>query len=93
MSVRPVYRFARIPEWILDHPNLEATDIRLYCVLDRFDGSDCIPKLRTLAERLHVSEDTVSRAAARLKKVGALVVEKRWTDKGGQTSNRYRLVR
>jgi len=77
VTVRATYRFARIPEWVLVHPDLEAIDVRLFGLLDRFDGRECIPKLETLAARLNVSRDTVKRAKNRLIEVGAIEAERR----------------
>lgn len=90
-TVRASYRFARIPEWVLLHDKLDAVDIRVFGVLDRFDGADCIPALGTIAEKIGKSEDTVRRALVRLANVGAIVIEERFAD-GRQTSNRYHLA-
>lgn len=92
MSVRSTYRFARTPEWVLFHPDLNGTDVRVFGALDRFDGRDCIPAVPTVAERLGVSRDTVERAIRSLEAVGAVRREQRFTDEGRQTSNRYILA-
>lgn len=93
-TVRANYRFARVPEWIILHPNLEALDVRLFALLDRYDGRDCIPKLATLASSLGVSPDTIRRSRQRLEAVGAVVVEARTDPRHNdrQTSNRYFLA-
>lgn len=91
-AVRATYRFARIPEWVLYHPDLSAEDVRVFGILDRFDGHDCFPSLASIAEKMQRSEDTVRRSIRRLETVGAVLVEVRTTDEGRQTSNRYLLA-
>ena len=90
-TARATYRFARLPEWILYHPDLNPTDCRVFCALDRFDGRDCFPSHEALAEKIGVSEDTTQRSIKRLVSVGAIRVEKRHRH-GQQTSNRYVLA-
>jgi len=90
-TTRSTYRFARLPEWILYHPNLNGTDIRVFCALDRYDGRDCFPSHESLAERIGVSVDTTQRSIKRLEAVGAIVIEKRSSSQG-RTSNRYYLA-
>jgi hypothetical protein len=90
-TAKSVYRFARIPEWILLHPDLDAVDVRVFGVLDRFDGRDCIPSLKRIGERIGKSSDSVRRSLKRLEAIHAIVVEARFTE-GRQTSNRYYLA-
>jgi biotin operon repressor len=90
-DARSTYRFARLPEWVLLHPDLSHTDVCVYAVLDRFDGRECIPSLARIAERLRCSEDTVRRSIRRLQVIGAVAVESRVSE-GRQTSNRYHLA-
>lgn len=93
MSVRSMYRFARIPEWVLHHEALDGNDVRVYGVLDRFDGGEGVyPSLATLAELCHRSEDTVRRSIRALERVGAVNTEPQHDDSGRQTSNNYLLA-
>lgn len=93
MSVRSMYRFARIPEWVLHHEALDGNDVRVYGVLDRFDGGEGVyPSLATLAELCSRSEDTVRRSIRALERVGAVRTEQQHDDSGRQTSNSYVLA-
>lgn len=91
MSVEASYRFARVPEWVLCHDGLEPVDVRVFAVLDRYDGKACFPSLGTVGGRIGRSEDTVRRSIRRLVEVGAVSVQERHV-KGRQTSNRYLLA-
>lgn len=91
MSVRATYRFARVPEWVLFHPDLDAVDVRVFATLDRYDGTECIPSLETIGSRVTRSADTVRRSIRRLEDVGAVRVESRNVE-GRQSSNRYHLA-
>lgn len=86
------YWFAKVPEWVVYHPDLDGNAVRAYAVLDRHAGADCFPALATIAKLMNVSEDTARRAYRKLIDVGAVKVEKRYTDAGRQTSNRYILA-
>lgn len=93
MAVRSIYRFARVPEWIVFHDELSGTDIRLYAVLDRHTGKTCHPKMSTIASEMGgISEATIRRSITALRAVGAIQVEARFTDEGRQTSNEYLLA-
>jgi hypothetical protein len=99
MSVRATYRFARVPEWVLYHPDLNGTAVRVFGVLDRFDGRDCFPGRKAVAERLGCSEETVKLALRALRSAGAIAVQARWVRGDGvsergerQTTNRYHLA-
>jgi GntR family transcriptional regulator len=86
--------FALIPEWILYKASPLA--VKLYAILDRHSNKEsgkCIPRLKTLAEEMRVSEPTVKRAAAELKRIGAIVVDRRLREDGSQASNQYWLRR
>lgn len=90
-GVESSYRFARVPEWILFHPDLEPLDIRVYATLDRFDGRECIPAVATIGERIGRGAAAVRTAIDRLVAVGAVKVQARYAE-GRQTSNRYLLA-
>jgi hypothetical protein len=83
-----------VPEWVLFHPELSPTAVRVYAVLDRF-GSDpetCYPSHAAIAERAQLSERSVARPLAELVAAGAVVVRERYTEGGRQTSNAYTLA-
>lgn len=85
-------RFAIIPEWVLYHPGLNPTAVRVYGVLSRLSGCGEIRPSRTwIAGKIGVSTDAVSRALRLLQEIGAVVVTPRYGDKG-QLANNYRLV-
>ncbi|HEY7035095.1 MAG TPA: hypothetical protein VH482_27390, partial [Thermomicrobiales bacterium] len=90
MSVQLGYRFAAIPEWVLYHPDLTGDDIRVFGVLARH-GNDIRPSRQTIADAIHKSPDTVDRCISRLRKAGAVAVERRYE---GETRlpNRYFLA-
>lgn len=92
-QVVSTYRFARLPEWMLFHPELSDGAVRVYGVLDRMTGgAGCFPGVPTVAKRMHKSPDTVRRAIRELERVGAVTVTPRHTRKGRQTSNLYALA-
>ncbi len=69
-------RYAMIPEWVIYHPDLTGSDVRVYAVMARMADAEgrCYPKADTVASRLGVSDDTVRRSVARLEAAGALRV-------------------
>lgn len=88
--------FSIVPEWVIDAP-ISAQAVRVYAVLCRYadkDDGTCFPSIRTLAERINVSESTIKRAIKELKTIGAIKSQKRF-DKatGEQTSNLYTVMR
>jgi GntR family transcriptional regulator len=88
--------FSIVPEWVIDAP-ISAQAVRVYAVLCRYadkDDGTCFPSIRTLSERIHVSESTIKRALKELKAIGAIKSQKRF-DKatGEQTSNLYTVMR
>lgn len=93
-TVKRTYRFAIIPEWVLDHPDLDGVSVRVFGILDRYAGehSEAWPGLGTVAERAGLSVDTVRRAISRLAAAGAVRVSPRYDAEGRQTSNSYLLA-
>ena len=88
--------FSIVPEWVIDAP-ISAQAVRIYAVLCRYadkDDGTCFPSIRTLAERINVSESTIKRGLKELKAIGAIKSQKRF-DKatGEQTSNLYTVMR
>jgi hypothetical protein len=55
------------------------------------DAGQCWPSLRTLAAKCCVSERTVQRVMKDFERMGLLLVTRRFTADGRQTSNAYRL--
>lgn len=85
---RLTYRFAPVPDWIITHPGLDATAVRVCAYLARFTESTY--KLSTMAAECGgISENTVRRAVRQLQAVGAVSVEDRFDEAGRQTSNLY----
>jgi hypothetical protein len=87
-------RFAIIPQWVLEHPELSAQAVRVYGVLARASNAEAETSLSrgTIGKRAgRISQATVKRAVGDLVAVGALQVEARITH-GRRTSNLYRLV-
>lgn len=90
MKVRATYRFARVPEWVLEHPELRDLDVRVFGLLDRY-GERVWPSLDTLGEAIGKDGRTICRSVARLVKVGAIVSIPRYVD-GRRTTNEYVLA-
>jgi len=88
------FHFAMIPEYVLYHPDLIATDVRLFGILHRFaNGSGrAWPSIKTLGEMLgRSSHQTVRDSIKRLIAAGAVTVEVGYRDDGSQTSNSYTI--
>lgn len=88
------YRFAVVAEWIVFHPELSSTAVRVFAALARYadDNDECWPSATTLAERLHTSADTIRRGLRQLEEAGAIEVTARYDGDGSQRSNLYRLA-
>lgn len=86
-------RYAIVPEWILDSPDVSHAGVRLYAILARYANGDgeAFPSRKTLADRMRCSLDTIDRTVAELESAGALQVAKRRRTDGGDTSNLYVL--
>lgn len=86
-------RYAMIPEWVIYHPDLTGSDVRVYAVMARMADAEgrCYPKADTVASRLNVSDDTVRRSIARLEAAGALRVEPKM-GAGGYRSNDFLIA-
>jgi len=78
-----------VPEWVLYGASERA--VVLYCHLHRLANQDsrCWPKRRTIAEALGWSVDKVDRTMVELEALGAVAVEERRHEDGGQASNLY----
>lgn len=85
-------RFAKVPEWVLYHPDLSAQDVRVYGALHRHadDGTGrAFPGLARLGDLLGVSESTCSRSVRALAKVGAVDIEVERRHGGMRRRNTY----
>lgn len=88
--------FSIVPEWLLDHAEVTATEVYLYAVLGRYADKEgaAWPSRSTLAERMGCSVKTVDRAIANLVEYGALEVQhQKMRDKKAYSSNLYRVIR
>ena len=85
------HRFAVIPEWILYHPELSTTAVRIFGVIDRFVGSNenAWPSHKTIGKTIGVSVPTVKRAVNELIKVGAVLAVRQKREDGSFTSSEY----
>lgn len=75
--------------------DLDAYEYRVVTVLLSFRweaGSEIFPRISVIAQKARCVERTVQRVIARLEAKGYLLVEERYRDDGGQTSNRYILA-
>jgi hypothetical protein len=85
--------FTMIPEWVL-YGDISAYAVRLYGTLRRHADQRgvCFPSRRRLAALCQMSESTLDRSMKELVQIGALRMERRQTDDGNYTSNRYTVV-
>jgi hypothetical protein len=86
------YRYAVIPEWILDG-EINDRAVRLFCILSRYVGANdsAWPSRTTMAKRLNCSVDSLDRALKDLIDIGAVKVERRHREDGSYSSSRYYL--
>ncbi|MEN6301702.1 MAG: hypothetical protein ABFD96_03215 [Armatimonadia bacterium] len=92
MRITPDFRFAIIPEWLLDSA-VSAQAIRLFAVMARYADKDSDQACRsraTLADRARCSAATVDRSLRELRSVGAVSWEQR-QDERGQAPSEFRL--
>lgn len=84
------YHFAAIPDWVLEHPDLDANATRVFGLMARF--SEAFPSLAYLAERCQCSVRTIQRTLRNLEAVGAVTTTPRYREDGGRTSSLYHLA-
>lgn len=84
------YKFAAIPDWILEHDELDGSAVRVFGLMAKFRKPYL--SLGALAEVCRCSEDTIRRSIRKLEAVGALKVIPRHDHDGRQTSNAYELA-
>lgn len=83
--------WAKIPHWVITHPDLDAYAIRVYAVIAKHARKGhAHPSIRTIAEQSWCAILTVRRSLEALEKVGAVVIVK--TSRGKRhTVNNYFL--
>lgn len=84
-------RFGIIPTHWMAHEELSSSDKLTLAALSTFADGDghCWPSIRAIAIRASLSERSVQYALRNLEAIGALIVEQRDGDKGGNSSNGY----
>lgn len=85
--------WAKIPHWVVVHPDLDPSAIRVYAVLSKRANNNTrntFPGIRLIAADGHMSKTTVMKALAVLESVGAVEILR---DKTGNRHkvNRYHL--
>ncbi len=91
MRIASDLRFAIIPEWLLDHPDLTPIALRVFAVMARYADKDTDQACRsrsTLARRACCSPDTLDRALRLLRDLGAVEWD-RQTDERGNAPSAY----
>lgn len=85
-------RYSIVPLWLVES-GISPGALHLFVLLGVYADRDgeCWPSRATLAARSGCSADTIDRRLRELQNAGAVHVERRWTDHGDPTSNRYTL--
>ena len=71
-----------------------AIGVAVYAALARYANratGECWPKVKTIADKLHLSPNCVKKYLHKLASVGLISIAYRYTDEGDHTSNRYTL--
>jgi hypothetical protein len=91
-EIRSSDYFAIVPEYVL-YADISSNAVRLFAILNRFANSNlrAWPSRKTLADAMRVSPATIDRAKDELVAIGAMTVERRFSDAGDPTSNIYTL--
>ena len=78
MQVTQDEPWAKIPHWVVMHPDLDASAIRVYAVLSKHANRarHAFPGIRRISEQAHCSTSTTRRALNALEEVGAIVVNR-----------------
>lgn len=84
-------RFEMIPHWIIEHPEITGSAIRVYLHLRKRAGADgtAWPSRKRIAADLGVAIKTADTALNVLSKIGAVIITERYDADGAQTSNLY----
>ena len=82
-----------LPDWIL-FSGISPLALRVWCVLASYANSEDVawPSLKTLAERCGTTKESVVRCTRELVGIGALAVQRRKADGGGNESNVYTVL-
>lgn len=93
MGVSQEDPWAKVPHWVVESPELEASAIRVYCVLSKHANRDrdAFPGIRKIAEEGRLATTTVRKAIDQLEAIGAIVVTRRKTAAGKWRANHYHL--
>lgn len=95
-SVRAIgSRFAMVPQWVfnaVDARALQCYTALMFYVSWQGEERKAWPSKKRLAEDTRTSESTIDRAMKDLCDAGALIIEKRFREDGGQASNNYWLI-
>ena len=70
--------WAKIPHWVVMHPDLDASAIRIYAVLSKHANRTrhAFPGIRLIAEEARCSTSTARRSLNDLEAVGAIIVSR-----------------
>lgn len=84
--------WAKIPHWVVMHPDLDATAIRVYCILSKHANKarNSFPGIRTVANEAHCAKSTVQRSLDALEELGAITVRRTFRGKR-HLVNQYHL--
>ena len=94
---RQLPTFTAIPKsftQLLEQQKIKASDIGLWYMLDQYadnETKEAFPSIKTLADKLSCSENTIRDSIRRLEKAGCLIVEERRCEKQNLT-HLYTLV-
>lgn len=85
--------WAKIPHWVVMHPELDHPAIRVYGVLSMHANRarSSYPGIRTIAVEACMSRPTVIRALMQLETVGAVVVKRERASNNRHRVNQYHL--
>lgn len=92
--------FGMVPNWVWQHPDCTPVAVMVWLALWRFVSYGSFtstgeavawPSYTTLADMLNMHERTVIRHVQVLESIGAVTVEGRTDERGGDSSNRYHL--
>ena len=81
MTIQTDVRFAMIPEWVMNHPDISGNDLLVYVALsmraNHKKNNTCWPGHEKIGEDVGLSVNTVRRSLAALRKAGAVSWEER----------------
>lgn len=85
--------WAKIPHWVVMHPDLDASAIRVYAVLSKHANKarHSFPGLIKLAEEARMSKTTVIKALSQLESAGAVIIKRERMANNRHRVNLYHL--